>query len=78
MLNWLKGQGPQVSTMLLVKDFHKFYEHIYRKKYFITTSNFKNGKKHLYNYLSNKFKFDLDNITFVYHAIRSLIKKVLN
>ena len=26
VLNWLKEQSPQVSTILLVKDFHKFYE----------------------------------------------------
>ncbi|WP_288261516.1 AAA family ATPase [uncultured Prochlorococcus sp.] len=26
ILNWLKEQSPEVSTILLVKDFHKFYE----------------------------------------------------
>ena len=26
VLNWLKEQNPQVSTILLVKDFHKFYD----------------------------------------------------
>ena len=26
VLNWLKEQTPEVSTILLVKDFHKFYE----------------------------------------------------
>ena len=25
-LNWLKGQSSEVSTVLLVKDFHKFYD----------------------------------------------------
>lgn len=59
-------------------DFHKFYKHIYNKKYFLSTSNFKNGKKQLSNYLSNEFKFNLDNIIFVYYAIKALIKKVLN
>ena len=59
-------------------DFHQFYKYIYRRRYLITTSNFKNGKKHLKSYLSKKFKFDLKNIIFVYHSIVSLIKKVLN
>lgn len=59
-------------------DFHQFYKYIYRSRYLITTSNFKNGRKHLGSYLSKKFKFDLKNIIFVYHAIKSLIKKVLN
>ena len=26
VLNWLKEQSPKVSTVLLVKDFHKFYD----------------------------------------------------
>ena len=26
VLNWLKEQNPDISTMLLVKDFHKFYD----------------------------------------------------
>ena len=26
ILNWLMGQGSEVSTVLLVKDFHKFYD----------------------------------------------------
>ena len=26
MLNWLKEQNPEASTILLVKDFHKFYD----------------------------------------------------
>ncbi len=26
ILNWLKGQSSEVSTVLLVKDFHKFYD----------------------------------------------------
>ena len=26
VLNWLKDQNPDISTILLVKDFHKFYE----------------------------------------------------
>ena len=26
VLNWLKEQSPEVSTILLVKDFHKFYD----------------------------------------------------
>ncbi len=26
VLNWLKEQNPEVSTILLLKDFHKFYE----------------------------------------------------
>jgi len=26
ILNWLKEQGPDLSTVLLLKDFHKFYE----------------------------------------------------
>ncbi len=26
VLNWLKGQSSEVSTVLLVKDFHKFYD----------------------------------------------------
>ena len=26
MLNWLKEQNPEVATILLVKDFHKFYD----------------------------------------------------
>jgi len=26
VLNWLKEQSPEVSTVLLVKDFHKFYD----------------------------------------------------
>jgi len=26
VLNWLKGQSPDLATILLVKDFHKFYD----------------------------------------------------
>ena len=26
VLNWLKGQSSEISTILLVKDFHKFYD----------------------------------------------------
>ena len=26
VLNWLKEQNPEASTILLVKDFHKFYD----------------------------------------------------
>ena len=26
MLNWLKEQSSEVPTVLLVKDFHKFYD----------------------------------------------------
>ncbi len=26
VLNWLKEQSPEISTILLVKDFHKFYD----------------------------------------------------
>ena len=26
VLNWIKEQSPELSTILLVKDFHKFYD----------------------------------------------------
>ena len=69
----IKGFDQKYSS-----DFHKFYKYIYRNRYLITTSNFKNGKKQLRHFLSKEFQFDLDNIIFVYYAIKSLIKKVLN
>ena len=58
-------------------DFHNFYNQIYRGRYLIITSNFRNGVKHLGSYLNKRFEFNLKNIIFVYYAIKSVITKMI-